>query len=127
LVAALAMVSLDATHTSHMTTVPEPSYVPGEAALRATIDTETGDVVIGPARVGVPLDAATREAVRSDEQDLEQVYHANGAVSVHLRGRHQNASIARIGQDGKVIVCTDNEDAAAHALHNAEAETAAVE
>ena len=56
----------------------------------------------------VELDAETQNALRRDEEGLEFVQHADGSVSVDLQGRYQSASVARIDENGKVVVCTDN-------------------
>lgn len=85
---------------------------PGEAALRATINPETGRVDVSTVRSNVPantaLDAGTLEALRRDTEGLKQTFHPNGAVSVNLQGRFQSVSVARIGDDGKVVICTES-------------------
>lgn len=86
-------------------------FAPGEAGLRAYINPETGKVEVSsipqtPAYKN--LDPATREALRRDSDDLEQVVHPDGSVSVNLEGRFQNTSVAHIGKDGKTYICTDH-------------------
>jgi len=87
---------------------------PGEAALRATINPETGRVDISTVRSNAPanaaLDAGTLEALRRDTEGLKQTFHPDGAVSVNLQGRFQSVSVARIGDDGKVVICTEDAD-----------------
>ena len=88
---------------------------PGSAALRAAIDPETGDLIIGAGELqsaAVPAKAVDAELAkmlsRSDE-GLEPVTHPDGRVSVHLKGRFMNASVARITDDGKLeTICTEH-------------------
>ena len=83
---------------------------PGSAALRATINPETGMVEISHKAPKSTLDAQTLEALRRDTDGLTPVHHPNGAVSVNLEGRFQSVSVARIGKDGKRIVCSEHAD-----------------
>jgi hypothetical protein len=91
-----------------------PGLAPGEAALRATINPETGRVEVSTIPSGalatVSLDAATAEALRRDTEGLKQTFHPNGSVSSHLQGRFQNVSVARIDENGKVVICTEDAD-----------------
>ena len=103
-------------------TVDNPGLTPGSAALRATIDPETGGVKISAAPSAMPLDAETQNALRRDSEGLTQVYHANGAVSSNLQGRFQNVSVARIGKDGKLVICSENHEQIEGARQNPEAE-----
>lgn len=99
-----------ATNTPSEPAVSAP--VPGEASLRATINPETGKVDVSTIPSGVQstqtLDPETAEALRRDTDGLKQVHHPNGAVSVDLQGRFQNATVARIDKNGKVLICTEN-------------------
>lgn len=91
-----------------------PSLAPGEAALRAKINPETGRVEVSTVPSNTPatvsLDAATAEALRRDTKGLKQTFHPDGSVSVHLQGRFQNVSVARIDENGKVVICTEDAD-----------------
>jgi hypothetical protein len=91
-----------------------PRLAPGEAALRATINPETGRVEVSTvgsnALATVSLDAATTEALRRDTEGLKQTFHPDGSVSVNLEGRFQNVSVARIDENGKVVICTEDAD-----------------
>ena len=94
-------------------------YAPGYGALRAHLNPETGRVDVSTTgAVAMPLDADTREALRRDTEGLKEIYHANGAVSVKLEGRFQSVSVARINEDGKVSVCSDDADAVQGLLDN---------
>lgn len=84
------------------------SLAPGEAALRATINPETGRVDIVAGEPGaLPLDPYTQQALRRDAQGLMERHHPDGSVSVDLQGRFQSASVANLDNSGKVTVCTD--------------------
>jgi hypothetical protein len=88
---------------------------PATAAMRASIDPETGELIVGvdPRNISNVSDKADEAAIaemlsRSDE-GLEPVHHPDGRVSVHLQGRFMNASLARIDADGKLeTMCTDH-------------------
>ena len=88
---------------------------PGSAALRAAIDPETGDLLIGALPQQLPGDPdkvleteLDRMLSRSDE-GLEAVKHPDGRVSVHLKGRFMSASVARINAEGGVeTLCTEH-------------------
>jgi hypothetical protein len=88
-------------------TAPEPA---GTAAMRAYIDPETGELTTGiePTESVLSLNPDLQNALSQDSEGLVPEYHADGSVSLDLQGRFQSASIARIGKDGKVIICTDN-------------------
>lgn len=92
--------------------------VAGSAALRATLNPETGRLDIGARGATLVLDPETREALRRDNEGLVEIYHPNGAVSVHLQGRFQHASVARIGKDGKVSICAEDTSAVTSMLEN---------
>lgn len=81
---------------------------PGAAAMRATINPETGKLEIRAGGPPLTLDAATREALRHDDEGLKEVHHPDGTISVDLRGRYQSVSVARVGEDGTVMICSDD-------------------
>jgi hypothetical protein len=53
------------------------------------------------------LDSELENALRRDTEGLPIVQHANGAESIELDGRYQEASVVRIDENGKRIICTD--------------------
>ncbi len=81
---------------------------PGTAALRATINPETGEIEISSKAPKTTLDIQTVESLRRDTEGLKPVVHPNGAVSVNLEGRFQSVSVVRIDKNGKRIVCTED-------------------
>jgi len=86
------------------------ALAPGSAQLRATINPETGEVEVSTVPSVMTLDAETLHSLRRDTEDLKQVYHPDGSVSVHLQGRFHNVSVARIGEDGKLVICSEEID-----------------
>jgi len=99
--------SVEALHTS-----------PGSAAMRVSIDPETGELVHGQVPAGKPEDAQLQEALSRSDEGLVEVHHADGSVSIDLQGRFQNASIARIDSTGKLhTTCVDSPEAV-HAFCN---------
>lgn len=88
---------------------------PGSAALRAAIDPETGDLLIGAVPQQLPgdpdkaLEADLDRMLSRSDEGLEAVNHPDGRVSVHLKGRFMSASVARINADGGVeTLCTEH-------------------
>jgi hypothetical protein len=84
----------------------------GEAAMRVSIDPETGALV--PDHVPVSkADGDLEESLSRSTDGLIEVHHPDGSVSVDLQGRFQNASMARIDSSGKLhTTCVDHADAA---------------
>lgn len=89
---------------------------PGTAAMRVSIDPETGALVPGHVPVNKTEDAALAEALSQSSEGLVEVHHPDGSVSVDLQGRFQNASVARIDSSGKLQTTCVNHADAAHAF-----------
>jgi len=85
-----------------------PGPIPGEAALRARINPETGRVEVSTIPAAAVLDPETANALRRDTEGLKQTIHPSGAVSVNLQGRFQNVSVARLHGDGKLVICSED-------------------
>ncbi len=96
--------------TAPGTTEVTAGLMPGAAALRATINPETGAIEISSKAPKTTLDIQTLESLRRDTEGLKEVVHPNGAVSVNLEGRFQSVSVARIDKNGKLIICTEDDD-----------------
>jgi len=92
---------------------------PGAAAMRISIDPETGALVPGKVPVA-KLDAELEEALSRSGEGLVEVHHPDGSVSIDLQGRFQNASMARIDSSGKLHTTCVNSADAAHAFCNGE-------
>jgi hypothetical protein len=86
------------------------TYAPGQAALRATINPETGDIDVGVMRAEGPLDPDTENALRRDTEGLKEVVHPDGSVSVNLQGRFQSVMVTHFDEDGNLIICTDDHE-----------------
>jgi hypothetical protein len=115
-VAALAVVASTGTRTSDQLQTVQTELPPGHAGLRATLDPETGGVVVSSGSGPLKLDPTTRNALRFDAEGIEQVFHPDGSVSADLQGRFQSTAVARIGEDGVVSICIDSPEGAQHAL-----------
>jgi hypothetical protein len=107
-----------AAFNSAQRSIPADHQAPGTAALRAAIDPETGELVIGAGATGLAGDekaaaVGLEKMLSRSAEGLEEVRHPDGSVSVHLDGRFMNASVARIGADGKVeTLCAESLDEA---------------
>lgn len=76
-----------------------------------------GDAVPRPTRAEILADEYLRNALSRSTAGLEAVRHADGTLTVHLRGRFQSLSAARIGPDGRLeTICTGNHQALADFL-----------
>jgi hypothetical protein len=77
--------------------------------MRAYLDPETGELVVGALPAGeVELDAAMQNALSKETEGLEMKHHADGSVSMDLQGRFQSATVVHIDENGAVTVCSDN-------------------
>jgi hypothetical protein len=101
--------SPDVTALASEESIPQ-AHTPGHAALRASINPETGKVEVSTIPTAAPLDAGTQQALRRDSEGLVQKHHPDGSVSVLLQGRFQNVSVARIDENGKLVICTEDAD-----------------
>ena len=88
----------------------EPSspdrLAPGEAGLRAAIDPETGELVVGTGAAGQPagkaVDAGIEQMLSRSSEGLVKEALPGGGYRVDLQGRFMNLSVARVGEDGCV-------------------------
>ena len=98
--------------TAGLAIAPPPAshvHEVGQSAMRATIDPETGELVVSSGQVKrLELDPETANALRRDDAGLREVHHPNGAVRMRLEGRYQNASVVRLTPEGKVISCSNH-------------------
>lgn len=104
---------------------PAEGLAPGSAAMRAVINPETGELEISAGMPALTLDPATKQALSRSDEGLTPVYHPDGSVSVNLQGRFQSASVARVDDQGKVIVCTEHAEEACSVLDGRHADAAA--
>jgi len=115
--AALSHTSNPESTPTAATEIAPAATAPGEAALRAYIDPETGEMTVGvTSDATLSLDPATQNALRRDSEGLVPVRHADGSVSVNLQGRYQSVSVIHITEDGTRIICNENVDAVHNAL-----------
>ncbi len=107
-------------HATGPASVDSPSSpVPGEAALRATINPETGQVEVSSVPLPMELDAATQEALRQDDEGLKQTFLPDGTVLINMQGRFQSVATVRIDENGKRVICSES----AKDVHSAMQET----
>jgi hypothetical protein len=124
-VAAVVMLQGDRPTSSTPETAETPKSTidgvdtPGTAALRASIDPETGKLVLGHQPTS-KADPELQNMLSRSTEGLVPVQHPDGSVSVNLQGRFQSASVARIDSSGKLhTTCVDsaeNADAACRHL-----------
>jgi hypothetical protein len=108
-VAAATLAVLSPGRSTEVAAVNTDGIAPGDAGMRVYLDPETGETLSDPDPSAVfELDAELQNAMRRDTEGLENVHHPNGAVSIDLDGRYQEASFVRIDENGKKIICTDN-------------------
>lgn len=90
---------------------------PGEAALRVTIDPETGALAPGGPSTKAMAPGLQKMLSRSTT-GLREVVRPDGSAGVDLQGRFMSASIARLDANGKVeTTCVEDAEAAAAFLH----------
>ncbi len=105
---ALALVILTLPNPTHLAPPPEGSAPAGGVSMRIHIDPETGHLLPLSSSPELSTKAAMPNLSRSME-GLSPKTLPNGSVMVNLQGRFQNATIARIGSDGKVhTICTED-------------------
>jgi hypothetical protein len=92
----------------------KPNYVTGKVAGQdVQVDGQTGQIKPLTQEEAQKLAAGLGQLVNQSTEGLEQVHHEDGSVSMDLKGRFQNVTVARINQDGTVTEsCVDNPQAA---------------
>ena len=85
-----------------------PTVAPAGDGMRVYLDPETGEPGAQPSAAVVELNPELENALRHDDEGLTQVTHPNGAVSMNLEGRYEEATVVHIDANGKRIICTDN-------------------
>ena len=103
-------------NASPLTTAPAQLSAPGTAAVRAYLNPETGELDLGPSSAAVQFDPDTEQALRRDTSGLTEVRRADGTVLIELQGRFQSVSMVHRDADGKIIVCTDDDNRARKVL-----------
>jgi hypothetical protein len=81
----------------------------GESGLRVYMDSETGEVSDGvdPNAV-VEIDPDMANALSHDPEGLTTRRNADGSETLDLEGRFHDASVVRMDENGKLIICTEN-------------------
>jgi hypothetical protein len=77
------------------------------------VDSQTGKMRPLTPEEAQKLAAGLKDMVNQSTEGLEQVQHDDGSVSMDLKGRFQNVTVARVNQDGSISQsCVDNPQAA---------------
>jgi len=77
------------------------------------VDSQTGQIKPLTPEEAQKLAAGLKDMVNQSTEGLEQVHHDDGSVSMDLKGRFQNVTVARVNQDGTVSQsCVDNPQSA---------------
>ncbi|HVQ40086.1 MAG TPA: hypothetical protein VMS31_21280 [Pyrinomonadaceae bacterium] len=98
--------SLAATEKSNYTKVKV-------AGQDVEVDPQTGKIRPLTREEAQKLAAGLKDMLNQSTEGLEQVQHEDGSVSMDLKGRFQNVTVARVNQDGSVTQsCVDNPQAA---------------
>ena len=129
IVAAIAVVSIAAITVASRqpasgTEVNGPQKVPTATATKYTtvkvagqevqIDSQTGQMKPLSPEDAKKLADGLRGMLNKSSEGLVEEYHHDGSVSVDLKGRFQNVTVARVNKDGTVTTsCVDNPRAAA--------------
>lgn len=83
------------------------------AGQEVEVDSQTGRVKELTPEEARRMAAGLKQMVNKSADDLDEVHHADGSVSVNLEGRFQNVTVAKMDEDGNVITsCVDNPRAA---------------
>ncbi len=77
------------------------------------VDGQTGQIQELTPEEAQKMAAALKQMVNQSTEDLKEVHHPDGSVSVDLDGHFQNVTVARVNKDGSVTQsCVDNPKAA---------------
>jgi hypothetical protein len=107
-VAAATLAVLSPGRSTEVAAVSNDGIAPGDAGMRVFLDPETGETLAAPdPNAVIELDGELQNAMRRDTEGLPTIKHQNGAESIELDGRYQEASVVRIDENGKHIICTD--------------------
>ena len=78
------------------------------------VDSQTGQIAGLTPEEARRLAAGLKQLVNQSTEGLVELQHSDGSVSVDLKGRFQNVTVARVNKDGSVSKsCLDNPRAAA--------------
>lgn len=76
--------------------------------MRAHIDPETGGLTLRP--MPIQLSEALQNALSRSDEGLRPVTLPNGTQLLHLQGRFQSLSVARLGDQGLETACSHDDD-----------------
>jgi len=117
--ATLVIMSPSSSTDTNVVAVGSGTESPGTPQMRAYLDPETGELTVGAMPASADeLDAELQNALRYDDEGLQNVKHPNGAVSVNLQGRYQSVSVVHLDENGKFAFCTDDVTNVQRAVNN---------
>jgi hypothetical protein len=77
------------------------------------VNSQTGQIQALTPEEAQKIAAGLKQMVNQSTEGLVQVQNADGSVSMDLKGRFQNVTVARVNKDGSVSEsCVDNPQAA---------------
>ena len=83
------------------------------AGQEVQVDGQTGQIKELTPEEKQKLAAGLKQMVNKSTEGLDEVHHADGSVSVDLKGRFQHVTVAKIDEDGNLTQsCVDNPKAA---------------
>lgn len=84
------------------------------AGQEVQVDGETGQIKELTPEEARKLAAGLKQHLNQSTQDLKQIRRADGSMSVDLEGRFQNVTVAKVAEDGTVVIgCFDSPKGAA--------------
>ena len=83
------------------------------AGQKVQVDSQTGQIQELTPEEKQRLAAGLKQMVNKSADDLTEIHHTDGSVSVDLEGRFQSVTVAKIDEDGNLVQsCVDNPRAA---------------
>lgn len=77
------------------------------------VDSQTGKIQELTPEEAQRMAAGLKQLINKSTEDLDEVQQADGSVSVDLKGRFQNVTVAKVDEDGNLTQsCVDNPKAA---------------
>jgi hypothetical protein len=100
---------------SAVTSKPQPNYITVKVAGRdVQVDPQTGQIKPLSPQEAQQLAEQLKGMFNKSTDGLEAVRERDGSISMDLKGRFQNVTVARTNEDGSVETsCVDNPEAAA--------------
>lgn len=83
------------------------------AGQEVEVDSQTGRIKELTPEEAQKMAKGLKQLVNKSAEDLDEVHHPDGSVSLNLEGRFQNVTVAKVDEDGNLVTsCVDNPKAA---------------